>query len=137
MSRKTMLTPRPGNSGSIARVIVLTDGPDGVLVLDIDALHRDPTHLKRFNPGYSAAARFWGVISSLVALTGIGLSFFWHWWAFLAGFALSFALYRANAASTADFAIEAIQKNPDAVHYFTTRGLTWLAPRSSLVADKT
>jgi hypothetical protein len=137
MASKTMLTPRPGGSGAIARVLILSEGPDGVLVLDVDALHKNPVHLKRFNPGYTAATKFWGFISSLIVLAGVVLSFVWHWWAFLPGFALGFIIYRANAASTADFAIEAIQKNPGAIAYFTSSGLTWLAPRTSLVADKT
>lgn len=137
MDAKVRLVPNPHRQGAIDRVIVIgrSSDPQRVIVLNIDALNKSPQLLARFNPGYHYATKFWTLVSCLIFIGGIVLSFIWQSWAFLAALALSIALYRANQKSVADFAREALVSDPNAANYFATLGLVWEVNERSLVVE--
>lgn len=138
-STRTMLAPNPNGSGSIVRVIVLGKSDDGqwLKVLGIDPISQNPAILKRFNPGYVYATRFYAAVATIIMFAGIGLSFFWHWWAFIVGFVIGYIIQNATQKSVADFAAEALAAHKDALQYFEELGLIWDAKATTVMPDRT
>lgn len=135
MTVKIMLCPNPYRNKAIDRVIVLGRSEDGQFarVLNIDAIHKDPTILKPFGANYSRATTLWNFVALLIFVVGVGLSFYWKWWAFIPGAIICYVFLRANRTSTGDFAVEVLANNSDAYSYFVQKGLVWEAPVQSLV----
>jgi len=137
MSVTTMLTPNPNKPGSIARVIVLDTTEDRLTVLHIDPLYDNPELLRRFNPGYTAAVKFWNIAAGLLVLGSIALSFFWHWWAFIPGIVVAAVVLRSNRRSVGDFASETLKHDPAAYHFFAGAGLIWTVSEERITRDTT
>ena len=136
MAAKVMLVPNPNKSGAIDRVIVIGKSEDQqrLRVLNIDALSQNPKLLRPFNSGYYYATMFWNVVSSLILVGGIILSFLWQWWAFIAGFVIAFVVFRSNKTSVADFAEQSLREHAEAYEHFASLGLVWEVSPESLVA---
>jgi hypothetical protein len=64
---------------------------------------------------------------------GIALSLLWHWWAFIAGFALAVTILKATRRSKADFVVAMLATNREARAHFVEQGLIWEAPTQSVV----
>ena len=98
MSLKVMLAPNPGRSTSIERVIVLgkTSDQQRLMVLNIDALRRDPALTQAYRSEGICTAAFWSSIGAALILSSVALSFFWHWWATIAGVALAALIIKAT-----------------------------------------
>src|SRR4029453_827499 len=97
-------------AGAIDRVIVLGKSEDQtqLRVLNIDALAKNPQLLKRYGSSYSYATVFWNVVSAIVLVGSIIVSFMWYWWLFIVGFVVAIVIHRSNKASVADFVQEII-----------------------------
>ena len=138
MGQVIMLTPNPFKPGSIARVVVINSDAVAPLVVDIDPLFQNPQMLRALNPGFVFAVRFWSVVTSILFFGSIGLSFFWHWWAFLGGILAAYLVQRFNRRSVADFVLESVIEQKDvAIAFFKTQNLLWVASPNKLTRDST
>jgi hypothetical protein len=132
---QVMLAPNPNRLGAVDRVIVLGKTADQarLIVLNIDALAKNPQLMKRYGKSYLHAVMLWNAVSTVVLVGGIAASFIWHWWLFLVGFGIAIVIHRSNQRSAADFAQEILADNPEAYQHFVSLGLVWDAAEQSLV----
>ena len=133
---QTGMVPNPLRGGVIARVLVLGERDGEALCLDPAPFDKSPDLLRPFNPGYAFALKFWRWVSVLVLLAGIVLSFIWHWWAFLLGFLLSYAVHQMNAKSAGQFAAQAFKQHEAATAEFQRLGALFFVPASKVVGRR-
>jgi hypothetical protein len=114
MAVEIMLTPRPQNASSIARVIALINVEQTVTVLDIESYEKSKGLLKEAVPEVVFAYRLWSWISAAIFWGAIVLSFVWHWWAFIVGSIVAWMIWRGQRQSIAQWLLSAFQTNPEA-----------------------
>ena len=90
--------------------------------------------MQTYGSGYKWATVFWNVVGAIMFLGGIAVSSLWHWWAFIAGFVLAVMILKATRRSKADFLIEKLATNREAMARFVEQGLIWEAPTQSIVS---
>jgi hypothetical protein len=132
----TGLVPNPRRSGSFSRVFILAEENGQTLVLDPGPFDNKPALLKSYNRSYTLALQFYSIISAICFFGGFIASFFWHWWAFILGCAVSFMIYKANQRSAGQFALRALKEHEDAGGHFKALGALFSVDSSRIMGRK-
>ena len=132
-----MLAPNPNRGGDVDRVVVVGRSADqnSVIVLNIDALSKNPNLLRFPSSRHISVSKFWNAVIVLVLVGFVALSFFWHWWAFIAGFIVSLGIHHATRHSVPGFDLESLAENPENFAYYASQGLVWEASPQSVVPE--
>jgi len=133
---QTGLTPNPLRGGKIARVLILGEQDGQTYCLDPRPFDQKPDLLKPYNPGLAFALKFWRWVSALVFLGGIAASFFGHWWAFLPGWLLSWAIHNMNTKSAGQFAAQVFKQHERAASEFEALGALFAVPSARVVGRR-
>jgi hypothetical protein len=136
MTIQTGLVPNPNRKGAIARVLILREHGGQALVLDSTMFGNNPELLWPFNPGYTFAIKFWKWINAIIAVAGIIASFFWHWWAFIAGWAVSYILYLGLNKSVGQFAVRIFETSDLGAAEFKDLGALWFVDSARIVGRR-